>query len=183
MRSSDAIEENQQDTPSSWGGVWGMAIGVAALVTAEFMPVSLLTPMAHGLGISEGIAGQTISATAIVAVLTSIFLSYLIRGADRRLVLIGFSALMIISSLIVASASNFAMLLVGRVFLGMSLGGFWSMSTSVAVRLVPQKNVTKAFAIIFGGVSAASVISGPLGSILESFVGWRDFYSAPDSVR
>ncbi|WP_222890417.1 MFS transporter [Enterobacter sp. C2] len=173
MKSNAAIEDNPQEKIALWGGIWGMAIGVASLVTAEFMPVSLLTPMAHGLGVSEGIAGQTISATAVVAVLTSVFLPYIIRTADRRLVMLGFSMLMIISSLIVASASSFSMLLVGRVFLGMSLGGFWSMSTSVAVRLVPQKDVTKAFAIIFGGVSAASVISGPLGSILETFVGWR----------
>lgn len=173
MRSTETCKENIQTESASWGAVWGMAIGVAALVTAEFMPISLLTPMAHGLGVSEGIAGQTVSATAIIAVLTSIFLSAIIRNTDRRLVMLVFSSLMIVSSLVVASAESFGMLLLGRVFLGVSLGGFWSMSTSVAVRLVPQKDVPKAFAIIFGGVSAASVVSGPLGSILETFVGWR----------
>lgn len=162
-----------EESPASWSGVWGIAIGVASLVTSEFMPVSLLTPMARGVGVSEGLAGQTISATAIIAILTSLFLSYIIRSIDRRKVMLGFSSLMIVSSIIVSLASGFEMLLLGRLFLGMALGGFWSMSTSVAMRLVPEKDVAKAFAIIFGGVSAATVISGPLGSYLEGLIGWR----------
>lgn len=165
-----------EDTTPVWGAVWGLAVGVAALVTAEFMPVSLLTPMAKAIGISEGLAGQTISATAVVAIVTSIFLSSIVRDADRRLVMIGFSALMVVSCILVAAATSFWMLIVARVFLGMALGGFWSMSTSVAMRLVPGKDVAKAFAIIFGGVSVSNVVSGPLGSLLESAVGWRTVF-------
>jgi predicted MFS family arabinose efflux permease len=176
MSINDRSRASEDAKSGNWSGVWGMAIGVASLVTAEFMPVSLLTPMAKGIGISEGLAGQTISATAIVAILTSIFLAYIIRDADRRRVMLGFTALMIVSSLIVASAKTFEMLILGRLFLGVALGGFWSMSTSIAMRLVASKDLPKAFAIIFGGVSAATVISGPLGSFLENLVGWRPVF-------
>ena len=40
---------------------------VFALVTAEFLPASLLTPMARSLDVSEALAGQAVTATAVVA--------------------------------------------------------------------------------------------------------------------
>ncbi len=49
-----------------------MTLGVFGLVTAEFLPASLLTPMAADLGISEGAAGQAVTATAAVAMVTSL---------------------------------------------------------------------------------------------------------------
>jgi predicted MFS family arabinose efflux permease len=49
-----------------------MALGVFGLVTAEFLPASLLTPMADSLGVTEGVAGQTVTATATVALVTSL---------------------------------------------------------------------------------------------------------------
>ena len=53
------------------------------------MPVSILTPIATELRISEGAAGQAIAVSGLFAVLTSLFLSTLIRGLDRRVVLLG----------------------------------------------------------------------------------------------
>ena len=36
----------------AWGAVFAMALGVFGLVTAEFLPASLLTPMADSLGVT-----------------------------------------------------------------------------------------------------------------------------------
>ncbi|OWK25969.1 hypothetical protein AJ87_46670 [Rhizobium yanglingense] len=60
---------------------------MAALIASEFMPVSLLSPIATDLGVTEGRTGQAISISGIFAVLTSLFVSNLTRGIDRRLVL------------------------------------------------------------------------------------------------
>ena len=56
--------ESEADARPAWGGVLSMTLGVFALVGAEFLPASLLTPMAADLGISEGMAGQAVTATA-----------------------------------------------------------------------------------------------------------------------
>src|SRR3546814_7265828 len=50
-----------------WGAVFSVSLGVFALVTAEFLPASLLTPMAADLGVTEGAAGQAVTVTAAVA--------------------------------------------------------------------------------------------------------------------
>ena len=43
---------------STWMSVVSMAAATFALVSAEFLPAGLLTPMAADLGISEGTAGS-----------------------------------------------------------------------------------------------------------------------------
>lgn len=61
----------------------------------------------------------------------------------------------------------------GRALLGISLGGFWALSASLALRLVPEVGVPKALSIIFGGVSVATIAAGPIGSLLGGAIGWR----------
>ena len=160
----------------SWNAVWAMTIGVSGLIIAEFLPAGVLTPLANDLGVSEGVAGQAVTATSIFAVITSLLIAYLTRNLNRRPVLLSLSFLLTISSLIVAYAPNFHLLLLGRVILGISLGGFWSMATAITIRLVPTKDVPKALSIIFGGSSFASVLAAPLGSYLGNIIGWRNVF-------
>ncbi|MDP0926312.1 MFS transporter [Paracoccus onubensis] len=166
-----------QDRPA-WGAVFSMSLGVFALVTAEFLPASLLTPLAEGLQISKGAAGQAVTATALVALITSLFISVATRGLDRRWVLMGFSVLLVISNLIVAGAPGLAMLLVGRILMGIALGGFWSLSVATVMRLVPEQAIPRALAIMFMGVSAATVFAVPVGSYLGALIGWRGVFVA-----
>jgi predicted MFS family arabinose efflux permease len=164
-----------QEVPA-WGAVIAMTLGVFGLVTAEFLPASLLTPMASDLFITEGMAGQAVSATAIFAVVASLLTATVTRKIDRRYVLLGFSVLLIISNVLVAFAPNFILLLAGRVLLGIALGGFWTMAAATVIRLVPESSVPRALAIMFSGVSAATIFAAPLGSYLGGLIGWRDVF-------
>ena len=65
-------EDGAAAQPARWGGVFAMTLCVFALIASEFMPVSLLTPMAADLGVSEGWAGQGIAISGAFAVLTSL---------------------------------------------------------------------------------------------------------------
>jgi predicted MFS family arabinose efflux permease len=166
----------QTKQSNNWSAVWSLTIGVAGLIIAEFLPAGVLTPIAHELHITEGMAGQAVTATSVFAVITSLLIAYLTKNFNRRIVLLSLSFLLSFSSLIVAFAPNFLFLLVGRVILGISLGGFWSMATAITIRLVPENDVPKALALIFGGSSFASVLAAPLGSFLEGIIGWRDVF-------
>src|SRR3982751_5135782 len=73
----------------TWGAVASMAMCVALLIAAEFMPVSLLTPIAHDLGATVGMAGQAISVSGLFAVATSLFIATFAARYDRRHVLVG----------------------------------------------------------------------------------------------
>ncbi|HBS6299560.1 TPA: purine ribonucleoside efflux pump NepI [Klebsiella pneumoniae] len=161
----------------NWSAVFAVAFCVACLITVEFLPVSLLTPMALDLGISEGMAGQLVTTTAFVAMFSSLFITTVIGKTDRRYVVILFSLLLTLSCLLVSFADSFTLLLLGRACLGLALGGFWAMSASLTMRLVPMRVVPKALSIIFGAVSIALVIAAPLGSFLGGLIGWRNVFN------
>ncbi|MFC4084538.1 MFS transporter [Amycolatopsis samaneae] len=163
---------------ASWAAVFSLALGVFGLLTAEYLPASLLTPMAAELGVSEAVAGQAVTVTAVAAMLSGLLTASLTRRIDRRLVLLGFTVLLIVSSLLVAVAANTLMLLLMRVLLGVALGGFWSMAAAVAMRLVPAALVPRAVSIIFSGIAVATIVAVPLGSYLGELAGWRSTFLA-----
>lgn len=169
-------------TSPAWMAVFSLAMGVFGLLTAEYLPASLLTPMATDLGVSEALAGQAVTVTAVVALFAGLFVPGLTRKFDRRAVLLAFSVLMIASNLLVALSSNLAVLLVMRILLGVALGGFWSMAAAVAMRLVPAKLVPRALSIIFSGIAVGTVVSVPLGSYLGGLYGWRSAFFAAAGV-
>ncbi|CAI8868735.1 MULTISPECIES: MFS transporter [Pseudomonas] len=168
-------------TPA-WMAVFSLAMGVFGLLTAEYLPASLLTLMANDLGVSEALAGQAVTVTAVVALFAGLLVPGLTRGIDRRWVLLGFSTLMVASNLLVAVSSSFAVLLVMRILLGIALGGFWSMAAAVAMRLVPSALLPRALSIIFSGIAVGTVVAVPLGSYLGGLYGWRSAFFAAAAV-
>jgi len=161
------------DRPAHWGGVFAMSLCVFALIASEFMPVSLLTPIAGELHVTEGQAGQAIAVSGAFAVLTSLFITAIAGRLDRKVLLLALTGIMAISGTIVAFAPNYVLFMVGRALVGVVIGGFWSMSAATAMRLVPDDQVPRALAIFNGGNALATVIAAPLGSFLGALIGWR----------
>lgn len=159
--------------PVAWGGVFALSLGAFALVASEFMPVSLLTSIAADLHVSEGQAGQAIAVSGAFALVTSLAISSLAGSIDRKSLLLALTMLMIVSGTIAAFAPNYAIFMIGRAFIGVAIGGFWSMSAATAMRLVPGDQVPKALAIVNGGNALATVVAAPMGSMLGAIVGWR----------
>lgn len=168
--------EEINETPQargSWSGVYAMAVCAFALIASEFLPVSLLTPIASDLGITEGMAGQGIAISGAFAVLTSLFISALAGSLDRKTLLLGLTAAMGVSGAIVALAPGYVTYMLGRALIGVVVGGFWSMSAATAIRLVSAQQVPRALAIVNGGNALATVVAAPLGAYLGAVIGWR----------
>jgi predicted MFS family arabinose efflux permease len=159
--------------PAAWGGVFALSLGAFALVASEFMPVSLLTSIASDLHVTEGQAGQSIAVSGAFALATSLSLSSLAGRLDRKFLLLALTLLMVVAGSIAAFAPNYSVFMAGRAFIGVAIGGFWSMSAATAMRLVPADQVPKALAIVNGGNALATVVAAPLGSFLGALVGWR----------
>jgi predicted MFS family arabinose efflux permease len=150
-----------------------MSLAAFVLVASEFMPVSLLTPIAADLQITEGQAGQGISVSGLFALFASLLIAAVAARVDRKPLLMSLTVLMIISGTVVACAPNYWVFMVGRALIGVAIGGFWSLSAATAMRLVPEDQITRAMAIVNGGNALATVIAAPLGSFLGSLIGWR----------
>lgn len=156
-----------------WSAVTCLSLLTFLLVGLEFLPVSLLTPIAGDLSVSEGQAGLAITVSGIFAVATSLFGNAVLTKIDRRTVVLLYTAVLAASSLAVALAPNFLVFLVGRVLVGVSIGGFWSLSTAILARLASSRDLPKAIALLQGGTAFALVLAAPLGSFLGGLIGWR----------
>ena len=158
---------------AAWSAVFAVSLCAATLVATEWMPVSLLTPIAGGLRLTEGQAGQAISVSGLFAILTSLFISASTRGIDRRSVLLWLTGTTLVSGLVVAFAPNYPVFMAGRALVGVAVGGFWSMSAATMIRIVPARDVPRALAVLNGGNALATTIAAPLGSFLGQYIGWR----------
>lgn len=164
--------------PAAWGAatwfaVLSMAATSFALVSAEFLPAGLLTPMARDLGISEGTAGQVVTATASVGAVTALLSNVLIGRLNRKTVLVGLSALAIGSNILAALATDFWLLLLGRAGLGVALSAFWALSVAVVARLVGANATGRGMAIVTLGVSLATIAAPSMGALISDWLGWR----------
>ncbi|MGE6607712.1 MFS transporter [Halomonas sp. NPDC076908] len=167
----------QQQAPR-WWAVVAVMIGIFLLVTAEQLPIGLLSQVASSMGVSPGMAGLMVTVPGVVAAFSAPLLPVAVGRLDRRIMLTVLMIVMVAGSVLSAFASSFTLLLAARVLVGLSIGGFWAVAGSIAPRLVPEAQVPKAMTMIFGGVAAASVLGVPLGTLLGDLSNWRVAFGA-----
>lgn len=167
---------------SSWLAVLSVAVGAFALVTTEFLPVGLLPSIAASLHVSEGTAGLMVTIPGLLGMIAAPLIAVGSGPLDRRFVLWGLTALLAASNLIVALAPAFDAVLIGRVLLGIAVGGFWTIGGAIGPRLVAEASATRATSIIFAGISLGTVAGVPAGALVGQVVGWRIAFGAAGSA-
>jgi len=160
----------------AWLAVAAIAVGSFALVVTELLPIALIGPVASDLAVTEGTAGLMIAIPAIVAAVAALAMSVLAGRTDRRILLLAFSGLLLGSDLLSAFAPNFPVMLIARVLLGIAIGGFWAIAASLAARIVHERIVGHATALVIGGISIGSVVAVPAGTFIQAATGWREAF-------
>ena len=176
----ETLPEND-DTASSlrqWLSVAAVAVGAFAFVTTEFLPVGLLPYVSRELDVLPGTAGLMVTTPGIIAAISAPGLMLGAGRMDRRHVFLLLTTMLLASNLLSAFAPNFAVMLLGRALLGAALGGFWTLATSAARRLVQPRDAAKAMATILTGVTCATVIGVPLGTFIAGLASWRVSFMA-----
>ena len=170
-----SVEQSRRSsaTRTAWLAVASVAVGTFAMVTTEFLPIGLLGAMAADLHIGIGSAGLLVSVPGLMAAIAAPTLGSAARRVDRRLVLLSLSVLIAISNLIAAAAPSFAIVMLSRVLLGLSVGGFWTFAAAAARRLVDEQRGARAVSLVLTGISAGTVFGVPIGTMLGFWAGWR----------
>jgi predicted MFS family arabinose efflux permease len=168
----------EQEQAPRWWAVVAVMIGIFLLVTAEQLPIGLLSQVASSMGVTPGMAGLMVTVPGVVAAFSAPLLPVAVGRLDRRIMLTLLMVVMVVGSVLSSLASSFSLLLAARVLVGLSIGGFWAVAGSIAPRLVPEAQVPKAMTMIFGGVAAASVLGVPLGTLLGDLSNWRVAFGA-----
>ncbi|TCM68694.1 putative MFS family arabinose efflux permease [Acinetobacter calcoaceticus] len=172
-----SLETHAEQQPTAnfkaWLAVVAVALAIFAVVSAEMLPIGLLTPIAESMQQQVGHTSLIISTPSLVAAITAPCVVLVFNRINRRQLLLTFMLLLFGSTLVSAMANEFHWLLLARVLFGISMGGIWSLAGGLAVRLMPPERVGLATSIIFSGVAAASVLGVPIGVFLGDLFGWR----------
>jgi len=161
----------------SWSGVMSLAVGIFVLITIEELPIGVLSVMSAELGIPEGVAGLAVTVPGLVAAATSVMTPVLVRGLDRRLVLVLALLCVAASSLLTVLAPGFGVVLVARVLAGVSIGLYWAVLPIVAVGQVDPSRHATALTIAFSGTGGALVLGVPLATWIGTHLGWREAFA------
>jgi predicted MFS family arabinose efflux permease len=154
-----------------------LAAATFVFVTTETQPVALLSPMAHGLSVSEATIGLLMTVYAGAAALSTIPLTAFASRVPRRRLLCATVATLVVSQLALALAPDYGFALGARLVGALAHGVFWSVLAQVAAGLVPRDRVGHATAVTYAGNSVALVAGTPLVSALGALVGWRSAVS------
>jgi len=146
--------------------------GFICIVT-ETLPAGLLPQISAGLGISQAIAVQMVTAYALGSLLAAIPLTIATRGWRRRHVLLLTIFGFFLFNSITALSSHYILTLVARFFAGVAAGLAWSLLAGYARRMVAAHQQGRALAVAMVGTPIALSLGVPLGTFMGSIVGWQ----------
>ncbi|MFF0506694.1 MFS transporter [Streptomyces fimicarius] len=159
-----------------WLGVAAITASLFVFLTTELMPIGLLTPIGESLGVSVGAVGLMVTAQGVAAGLGVPFIVAWSRRVDRRRLLTALLVVLAAGNLITSIAPNYPLILGTRLVMGFASGVFWAIGVSMAMRIVPERHANRAAAVVMSGISVATVVGIPLGTLLESAGDWRSTF-------
>jgi DHA1 family inner membrane transport protein len=153
--------------------VWILTLSAFAIGTAEFVIAGVLPQVASSLRVTEGQAGNLITAYALAIVVGGPILTLWLARFEKRKVLIGLMALFIAGNLIGAFTTNYTVLLFSRVIAGLTQGPFYGIGAVVATNLVFKNLTGQAVGQMFAGLTLANVLGVPGGTWIGNALGWN----------
>lgn len=156
-----------------WSSILCLAFAAFIFNTTEFVPVGLLPNIAESFSTDEAHVGLLLTIYAWAVSLLSLPLTVLTSKMERRKLLILLFCLFIGSHILAGVAWNFYSLMIARIGIACAHAVFWAITTPLAVRLAPNGKKAKAMGFIVIGVSMATILGIPIGTMIGQLVGWR----------
>src|SRR5579859_6339474 len=157
----------------AWPAVVAIALGAFALVFSELIPVGLLADISGHLRVSVGTGGLMVVVPAVTAAVAAPLLTLCSARLERRTVLVGLSALVLVSDVIGGLTPGIGVMLAARAVLGICVGGFWVFGAGAAITLVSEQARGTAVAVVSSGIFIATVASLPAASLIGTLTTWR----------
>lgn len=161
-----------------WLAIVFLGIAAFTIVTTELAPIGLLSAIARDLGRSEATVGLTVTLYAWIGALSALVAAFALGRLPRKPLLIGLMLCLGLSNVGAMLAQGFDWLLAARAWGAVAHGLFWAVIAASAAQIAPARHVGLAMSIVFGGVSAASVLGVPLATFIGQQSDWRAAFGA-----
>ncbi|MBF2753304.1 MFS transporter [Staphylococcus saprophyticus] len=153
--------------------ILALAMSAFAIGMTEFISVGLLPLIKDSFNTTISLAGLTVSLYAVGVTIGAPLLTPLTNKIKRKHLLIGIMLIFIIANTLAAFSTTFSMLLAMRVLSALMHGVFMSIATAIASDLVSPDKRSSAIAMMFTGLTVATITGVPLGTWIGQQLGWE----------
>jgi len=150
-----------------------LALGTFAVGTDAFVVAGFLPAMSASLGVSTATAGQSVTVFALSYAVLAPIVSTVAARAPRRLLLVTALLVLTAANLGSALASSLPVLLATRVLAAAGAAGYTPNAGAVSAALVRPEQRGRALAVVIGGLTVATALGVPLGTLLNQITDWR----------
>ncbi|MCD8871483.1 MFS transporter [Staphylococcus gallinarum] len=153
--------------------IFALAMSAFAIGMTEFISVGLLPLIKDSFNTSISMAGLTVSLYAIGVTVGAPVLTPLTNKMKRKHLLLGIMLIFIVANALAAVSVTFSMLLAMRILSALMHGVFMSIATAIASDLVTPDKRSSAIAMMFTGLTVATITGVPLGTWIGQQFGWE----------
>lgn len=153
--------------------LYALTAGAFGIGVTEFVIMGLLLEVSRELNVTIAAAGLLISGYALGVTIGAPVLTAFTARWPRKQVLIGLMVIFVIGNAACAMAPSYGWLMAARVLTALTHGTFFGVGAVVAMGLVPEDKRASAIAIMFTGLTVATVLGVPFGTWLGQHYGWR----------
>lgn len=150
-----------------------LGLGAFAVGTDAYIVAGLLPDMARGLHVTQPAAGQSVTVFAVWYAVLSPVLATMTGRLPRHRLLAGGLAVLVVANLVVAAAGGLGMALAGRTIAAMGAALYIPTAITLSASLVPAAQRGRALSVVPGGLTLATVVGVPLGTLADQHLGWR----------
>ncbi|MFD0365879.1 MFS transporter [Nocardia sp. GCM10030253] len=150
-----------------------LTLGAFGIGTTEFVIVGLLPGIADTYAVSIPTAGLLVTGYALGVVVGAPLMTGLGTRVSRKRMLLTMLLLLVAGNVLSAAAPTFGLMMTGRIIASLAHGAFFGIGAVVAGNLVKPDRKAGAIAAMFTGLTVATVIGVPLGTLLGQHFGWR----------
>jgi DHA1 family inner membrane transport protein len=150
-----------------------LAVGAFAVGTDGFVVAGILPSIARDLGVSVGAAGQLVTVFALTYAVLSPVIAAFVASWDRRTLLLAGLAVLTLGNIATAIAPNFGIATASRVIAGVGAAAYTPTASATAASLAPPEQRGRALAVVLAGLSGATALGAPFGTLLGGASGWR----------
>jgi len=150
-----------------------LALGMFALGTDTFVVAGILPQLAHTFGVDVAIAGQLTTLYAISYALLAPTIAAIAGNVPRKRLMLAGLGIFVLANLATAIAPTFTIALVSRVFAGLGAAMYAPTATGTGATIVAPERRGQAIAVIVAGLTAATALGSPIGTVLGGLGDWR----------
>ncbi|KPF86243.1 arabinose transporter permease [alpha proteobacterium AAP38] len=159
-------------------GLFALTAGAFGIGTTEFVIMGLLLQVSADLGIAVSTAGLLISGYALGVFAGAPLLTLMTGRLPRKVLLVALMVVFTIGNIACAIAPDYTSLMVARVITSLAHGTFFGVGSIVATGMVAPDRKASAIAIMFTGLTMATLLGVPFGAWLGLHFGWRSTFWA-----